>query len=64
MIKHRSLIPNFNAFDPKTSFFLRNTNLTPSHLSMSLSVSTTPKEPIEFMLNQLDNPLGQNEDLN
>lgn len=49
MIKHGSLIPNFNILDAKTPFLFRNKNLVPSHLSMCLRISAISKQSIEFL---------------
>jgi hypothetical protein len=62
MIEHRGFIPYFNSFKPKPSFLFWNTKFTPSHLSMRLSVPSTPKKSIEFLLNQLDHFLRQDKD--
>jgi hypothetical protein len=62
MPQNRGLIPNFQVFQPKTTFFFWKANITPSNFSLCrVAILPISQKPIKLLIDIPNNFLWKDE---
>jgi hypothetical protein len=61
MVKHGSTIPNIKFPKPKTLLRFWKADFVPNNLSFSFGILPTPQKSVEFLFNESDHFLRENE---
>ncbi len=61
MLKHGSTIPNIKFPKPKTPLRFWKADFVPSNLSFSFGILPTPQKSVEFLFNESNHFLRENE---